>query len=109
MNEPREGGRLILMGLVVMAVVGVMLLAHSSPGPMVCQVWSWTRGDWKPVQCIERPHVRWERVKPGSPIPATGIPATATATEEWEPWSTSTRTATVEPYPVETATVEPYP
>ena len=105
-----------MMGLVVMAVVGLALLAHSSPRPLiarslwlVCQVWSWEKGDWKTVMCIERPRVRGAREPAILPTATEMAWPTATPTI-WEPWSTATRTATEEPYPVEeTGTPGPYP
>lgn len=110
-----DGDGLILMGLVVMAVVGIMLLAHSGPRPMICRVWSFEKWDWKTVMCIERPHVRQEKWATDRPESTeTGYPW-PTATEGRTPSAPtetpSAPTETVEPYPAAgTATPgEPYP
>lgn len=90
--------------LAVAVSIGVCV-GEAATRPLICQVWSWEKNNWRTVHCL----------KTGSDVRGGGSAELPTATIEyaptetpvpWEPWSTPTRTAAP---PFITATPVSYP
>ena len=114
----RGGEKMLVMLAIVATVVGVVWMTHGTLRPLVCQVWSWQKMDWKTVRCWpEDPALRGNYATE-APTATDWEWYTATATE-WEPapYASLTPTplptsgeGTIYPGPEETWTPEPpYP
>jgi hypothetical protein len=100
---------LVAVALIVLGIIGGLNELGASRR-MTCTYTTMINGEAKTKNtwCIQRPHVRQDKPATAEPT-ETATPEYPTATiDEWQPWSTATPGATIEPYPPE-ETGEPYP
>lgn len=94
----------------IILVLGVSLgwcLVSAMPHPLICQVWSFQKGDWKTIRCYPSDPSLSGAFATEKPTATEYEWYTATPTE-WEPAPFVTMTPTEKPYPPQ-ETQDAYP